>query len=318
MNSEMEKKLFNHVRNYERFRRELDLLRLPLEQIPISQHKSHLSAWINEILFSPTIRLTVKLTTFMQKSVEKMSNPYDPEKEIIEWCKVLLPPKDVNLIVESYTLLLFVLHLRFLYEKYPVSEFDIKFIAHEVSESFLEALEKKLQEKYYQYDIMIVAVAGEGCTNVTNRHRPLEGSSNEALIQGKGKLKKSKKEVIGYKRSIISRSGGTERKREKVLINQGNKKRLASSANSIPNFRKRVRERKRQGQNKIHVGTIYGPGEQTELSPDHPENRLKTKGNQSGLEEEEINSTDPTIRSKEAEPILGYRPPSCKHLMCHP
>ncbi|GFU70984.1 uncharacterized protein TNCV_3350071 [Trichonephila clavipes] len=107
---------------------------------------------------------------------------------------------------------------------------------------------------------------GEGRTKVTNRRRPLEGSSNEALIQGYRKLKKSRKEVIGYKRSMNSRLGGRERERK----------------------REKSGERKRQGQNKIHVGTIYGPGEQTELSSDHPENRLKTKGHQSCPEEEDI------------------------------
>ncbi|GFY55641.1 hypothetical protein TNIN_424241 [Trichonephila inaurata madagascariensis] len=95
--------------------------------------------------------------------------------------------------------------------------------------------------------------------------------------------------------------GRPERKRGKVPINQGNKRRLTSSTNSIPNYRgKKFGVRKRQGQNKIHVGTIYGSGKQTELSPDHPVNKLKTKGDQSKPEEEEINSTDPTIRSKDA------------------
>ncbi|GFS57914.1 uncharacterized protein TNIN_373821 [Trichonephila inaurata madagascariensis] len=62
---------------------------------------------------------------------------------------------------------------------------------------------------------------------------------------------------------------------------------------------KKSGEWKRQGQNKIHVGAIYDLGEQVELSPDHPENRIKAKGDQSGPKEE-INSTDPTIKSKEA------------------
>ncbi|GFX24960.1 hypothetical protein TNCV_1278961 [Trichonephila clavipes] len=81
---------------------------------------------------------------------------------------------------------------------------------------------------------------GEGSTDVTNRRRPLEGSSNEALIQGNRKLKSSRKEVVGYNRSMNSRSGEPERECVKLPINQGNKRRLTSSTNSIPNFRKKI------------------------------------------------------------------------------
>ncbi|GFX83403.1 uncharacterized protein TNCV_1426991 [Trichonephila clavipes] len=57
---------------------------------------------------------------------------------------------------------------------------------------------------------------------------------------------------------------------------------------------------KQQCQYKILAGTICGPGEQKELSPDHPVSRGKNKGDQSDPEEEEINSTNPTIRIKDA------------------
>ncbi|GFT15705.1 uncharacterized protein TNCV_4986131 [Trichonephila clavipes] len=51
---------------------------------------------------------------------------------------------------------------------------------------------------------------GEGRTSVTNKRRPLIESSNESLTQGN----RIRKEVIGYKRSINSRSGRPERKRD--------------------------------------------------------------------------------------------------------
>ncbi|GFU45567.1 uncharacterized protein TNCV_1619951 [Trichonephila clavipes] len=56
---------------------------------------------------------------------------------------------------------------------------------------------------------------------------------------------------------------------------------------------------KREVKGKV-TGCKKDHGEQTELSFDHPVNRLMTKGGQSGPEEEEINSTEPIIRSKEA------------------
>ncbi|GFQ68160.1 hypothetical protein TNCT_729841 [Trichonephila clavata] len=137
---------------------ELDVFRLPLERIPVSHHKSRVSTWIDNILLSDNIRLTNKLTTLLQNNVERMPNPYKTREEIRQWCEALISPmpEDVNLILESYILLLFVLHLRFLYKKFPVSRFSIKCIAHKVSEAFIEALERKLQGECYWYKMLVI------------------------------------------------------------------------------------------------------------------------------------------------------------------
>ncbi|GFU78858.1 hypothetical protein TNCV_4491701 [Trichonephila clavipes] len=82
---------------------------------------------------------------------------------------------------------------------------------------------------------------GERHTKVTNKRRPHVGSSKESLPQKSRRLKKCRKEVIGYKRSINSRSGGPERKRGKAPVKQGDKRSLPKSTNSFDNYRKKVR-----------------------------------------------------------------------------
>ncbi|GFY56604.1 hypothetical protein TNIN_237271 [Trichonephila inaurata madagascariensis] len=57
--------------------------------------------------------------------------------------------------------------------------------------------------------------------------------SKDSWLQMTSKNKKSKEEMMGYKRSInTSRSGGPERKRSKGPIRQGDKRRLPASAHS--------------------------------------------------------------------------------------
>ncbi|GFX32320.1 hypothetical protein TNCV_4410881 [Trichonephila clavipes] len=73
----------------------------------------------------------------------------------------------VDLITESYLLLLFMLHLCFIYEKFPVKIFEIKFIALKVTEFFLEALDEciaRSRQRLYYYAILgISATIMGGC-----------------------------------------------------------------------------------------------------------------------------------------------------------
>ncbi|GFY46777.1 hypothetical protein TNIN_297381 [Trichonephila inaurata madagascariensis] len=124
------------------FSEELDAFCLPLEQIPISQRKLQLSQWIRYILLYSNIRLNIKLAALIQKNVDKLSSPNHLDKEIQQRFNALKPEGKVNLVTEFYLLLLFMLHLRFIYEKFPVKTFEIKFIAFKVGEFFLEALDE--------------------------------------------------------------------------------------------------------------------------------------------------------------------------------
>ncbi|GFV50494.1 hypothetical protein TNCV_1459091 [Trichonephila clavipes] len=106
------------------FSEELNALRLPLEDIPISQRQFQLSQWIRYILFPNNIRLNIKLSALIQKNVDKLFSPNHLDKEIQQLFKALKPKGKVNLDTESsYLLLLFILHLRLIYEKFPVKMF---------------------------------------------------------------------------------------------------------------------------------------------------------------------------------------------------
>ncbi|GFV26940.1 hypothetical protein TNCV_1753991 [Trichonephila clavipes] len=147
------------------FSEELNVLRLPLENIPISQRQLQLSQWIRYILFSNNIRLNIKLSALIQKNVDKLFSPNHLDKEIQQLFNTLKPKGNVNLVTESFLLLLFMLHLRFIYERFPVKMFEIKFIALKVAESFLEALEECHSRKrlYYYAMIGISATVMGGC-----------------------------------------------------------------------------------------------------------------------------------------------------------
>ncbi|GFW04705.1 uncharacterized protein TNCV_3897571 [Trichonephila clavipes] len=80
---------------------------------------------------------------------------------------------------------------------------------------------------------------GDGRTTVTDKRKPHVGSSKESSPQISSILK-SRKEVIGHKRSVnTSRSGGPERKRSKVPVKQGDKRNLSASANCSNYYRKK-------------------------------------------------------------------------------
>ncbi|GFU69607.1 hypothetical protein TNCV_3238511 [Trichonephila clavipes] len=140
------------------------VMRLPLEDIPISQRQLQLSQWIRYILFN-NIRLNIKLSALIQKNVDKLFSPNHLDKKIQQLFNTLKPKGMVNLVTESFLLLLFMLHLRFIYEKFPVKMFEIKFIALKVAESFLEALEECHSRKtlYYYAMIGISATVMGGC-----------------------------------------------------------------------------------------------------------------------------------------------------------
>ncbi|GFU74712.1 hypothetical protein TNCV_2431021 [Trichonephila clavipes] len=149
------------------FSKDLEALRLPLEKIPLSQRQLHLSQWIRYILLSNNIRLNIKLVALIQKNVDTLSAPKHLEKDIQQWLNALKPQGNVDLITESYLLLLFMLHLRFIYEKFPVKMFEIKFIALKVAESFLDALDEciaRSRQRLYYYAILgISATLMGGC-----------------------------------------------------------------------------------------------------------------------------------------------------------
>ncbi|GFU24915.1 hypothetical protein TNCV_339791 [Trichonephila clavipes] len=164
------------------FSEELEVLRLPLEQIPISQRQLHLSRWIHYIRLSNNIRLNIKLAAIIQKNVDKLSAPNHLEKEIQQWLNALKPEGKVDLVTESYLLLLFMLHLRFIYEKFPGKMFEIKFFTLMVAEYFLEVLDEcmaRSRKRLYYYAILGISapVIGGGfckllgCINVTNYSR---------------------------------------------------------------------------------------------------------------------------------------------------
>ncbi|GFQ78225.1 hypothetical protein TNCT_677011 [Trichonephila clavata] len=145
------------------FSKELEPLRLPLEQIPLSKRPLQLSQWIHYILLSNNIMLSIKSTSLIQKNVDTLSAP-NPS-DIQQWLDALKPEGKVNLVTVSYLLLLFMLHLRFIYEKFPVKIFEIKFIALKVAESYLNALgEDRSKKRLYSFAIMgISATVLGGC-----------------------------------------------------------------------------------------------------------------------------------------------------------
>ncbi|GFW44791.1 hypothetical protein TNCV_4511051 [Trichonephila clavipes] len=59
----------------------------------------------------------------------------------------------------------------------------------------------------------------------------------------------------------------------------------------------------REQQCQVQAGTVRGLEEQKEWIPDHPVKRLQTKGDQTGPEEEGINSTAPTIWIKDGQAV---------------
>ncbi|GFQ98040.1 hypothetical protein TNCT_485931 [Trichonephila clavata] len=150
------------------FSEELEVLRLPLEKIPLSQRQLQLSQWIHYILMSNNIRVNIRLAAIIQKNVDKLSPPNNMETEVKQWLDALKPPPGkIHLVTESYLLLLFMLHLRFLYEKFPVKMFEVKFIALKVAESFMETLDECMErsrKRFYYFAIVgISAMVMGGC-----------------------------------------------------------------------------------------------------------------------------------------------------------
>ncbi|GFQ73197.1 hypothetical protein TNCT_351471 [Trichonephila clavata] len=79
------------------FSEELEVLRLPLEKIPLSQRQLQLSQWIHYILMSNNIRVNIRLAAIIQKNVDKLSPPNNMETEVKQWLDALKPP------LERYT-----------------------------------------------------------------------------------------------------------------------------------------------------------------------------------------------------------------------
>ncbi|GFQ83689.1 hypothetical protein TNCT_654561 [Trichonephila clavata] len=57
------------------FSEELEVLRLPLEKIPLSQRQLQLSQWIHYILMSNNIRVNIRLAAIIQKNVTNYLPP---------------------------------------------------------------------------------------------------------------------------------------------------------------------------------------------------------------------------------------------------
>ncbi|GFR15206.1 hypothetical protein TNCT_732021 [Trichonephila clavata] len=71
------------------FSKELEPLRLPLEQIPLSKWPLQLSQWIHYIHLSNNLMLNIKLTSLIQKNVDTLSAPNPPD--IQPWLDALKP-----------------------------------------------------------------------------------------------------------------------------------------------------------------------------------------------------------------------------------
>ncbi|GFQ94407.1 hypothetical protein TNCT_117751 [Trichonephila clavata] len=100
-----------------------------------------------------------------KKNVDVLSAPHP--SDIQHWLDALKPEGKINLVTESYLLLLFMLHLRFIYEKFPVKMFEIKLIALKVAESHLNALDQdRSQERLYS-----VAILGLSARSRTGQER---------------------------------------------------------------------------------------------------------------------------------------------------
>ncbi|GFW15562.1 uncharacterized protein TNCV_4657021 [Trichonephila clavipes] len=101
-------------------------------------------------------------------------------------------------------------------------------------------------EKYYskrRRDVQIKKDQGERHTGKTDKHGPLISSPPGSWFEPSRKIKRRKKETIGYKRSCQSGSGGPERKIQKGSEHRVAKRALSSNYtnNDLPKFRKRGR-----------------------------------------------------------------------------
>ncbi|GFQ83151.1 hypothetical protein TNCT_176591 [Trichonephila clavata] len=85
------------------FSEELEVLRLPLEKIPLSQRLLQLSQWIHYILMSNNIRVNIRLAAIIQKNVDKLSPPNNMEKEVKQWLDALKPPPGKIHLVTNHT-----------------------------------------------------------------------------------------------------------------------------------------------------------------------------------------------------------------------
>ncbi|GFS79006.1 hypothetical protein TNCV_4342321 [Trichonephila clavipes] len=94
--------------------------------------------------------------------MDKLSAPKHLEKEIQQWLNALKPQGKVDLVTESYLLLLFMLHLRFLYEKFPVKMFEIKFIALKLHESLLDECVARSRKRLYYYAVLGISATVMG------------------------------------------------------------------------------------------------------------------------------------------------------------
>ncbi|GFX36473.1 retrovirus-related Pol polyprotein from transposon 412 [Trichonephila clavipes] len=87
---------------------------------------------------------------------------------------------------------------------------------------------------------------GEKHTNKTNKHRPLIRSISSSWSEKSRTIKRSKKEMLGYKRSHESGSGEPERKIQKGSKHRVPKRALSSNYktnSNLPKFRKKSRRK---------------------------------------------------------------------------
>ncbi|GFX69508.1 uncharacterized protein TNCV_380771 [Trichonephila clavipes] len=92
---------------------------------------------------------------------------------------------------------------------------------------------------------------GERHTNKTNKRGPLIRSTPSSWSEKSRRIKRSRKEIIGYKRSPESGSSGPERKIWKGSVNTMNTRTLSSNdSNVLPKYSK-----KRRTQDKVASST---------------------------------------------------------------
>ncbi|GFU10091.1 uncharacterized protein TNCV_3448931 [Trichonephila clavipes] len=126
---------------------------------------------------------------------------------------------------------------------------------------------------------------GERHTGIASNRRPLVRSSSGSWTEPNRRIKKCKKETLGFKKSGQSGSGGPERKYRNGPRQQGAKRKLASvSSNDLPYFRKRCRgdETMIPSTNGCNLRPRRGHNKEDQFDPEETKN----------------NNTAPTLRSK--------------------
>ncbi|GFX70624.1 hypothetical protein TNCV_875981 [Trichonephila clavipes] len=75
--------------------------------------------------------------------------------------------------------------------------------------------------------------------SIASKRGPLTRSSPSSWSESNRRLKKNRRETLCNKRSLNSGSLGPERKSGKRILHRGDKRKLTSSNNSLPQIRRK-------------------------------------------------------------------------------